>query len=153
MIENAKYNFYKEQIKNADKNIKKIWDAIDQATNLNKNKSNKIRCIETADGELVYDEVAIANTLNNYFPDVGSKLAENIPSGYTAEIPRMKYIRDSVFLAPTSKNEMIKLIHELNNTNFTGPDGISCKILKQFHSFFLDPLLVHIVNRASDVHW
>ena len=70
----------------------------------------------------------ITKELGSYFANVGKHFANKIPQGkhdikhYLDKIP---YNDHSIFLTPTSKIEMIKLIGSLKNKNSSGHDGIS----------------------------
>ena len=88
----------------------------------------------------------------NYFANVGKDFANKIPQGkhnikhYLDKIP---YNDHSIFLTPTSKTEMIKLIGSLKNKSSSGHDGISNRILKGItHS--ISELLSIIFNKSLE---
>ena len=55
----------------------------------------------------------------------------------------------SIFLTPTSKTEITKLISSLKNKNSSGHDGISNKILKGITQSIVDPLNI-IFNKSME---
>ena len=55
----------------------------------------------------------------------------------------------SIFLTPTSKTEITKLISSLKNKNSSGHDGISNKILKGITENIVEPLNI-IFNKSME---
>jgi len=147
LIEITRQNYYKEQVKEAGNNNKKVWQCINEATNNVSKKSSKILSIDDGNGEMIDDEQEIANVFNNFFTNIGKNIAAKIDNSYNFPLPSINYNPHTIFLNPVNKNEVIKYIHELNNSNSTGPDGISSKIIKLYHNIFID----HIVNIINNI--
>ena len=82
----------------------------------------------------------------------GKTLQNKIPQGkhnikhYLDKIPQNNH---SIFLTPTSKTEMIKLIGSLKNKNSSGHDGISNRILKGITQSISEPLSM-IFNKSLE---
>ena len=94
----------------------------------------------------------ITKELGDYFANVGRDFANNIPQGkhdikhYLAKIPQNHH---SIFLPPTSKTEITKLIRSLKNKNGSGHDGISNRILKGITQSINEPLSI-IFNKSME---
>ena len=84
-------------------------------------------------------------TCNKYFVEVGIKLAEKIdnpPTNYKINYPQIK---ESMFLKPVDRNEIVSVIKSLKENSSPGHDQITSKLIKKFHINILTPL-VHIIN-------
>ena len=56
-------------------------------------------------------------------------------------------IQQSIFLIPSSANEVFNALHALKKTNSTGPDGINSKVLQMSACYISEPL-AHIINQS-----
>ena len=59
-------------------------------------------------------------------------------------------LSNSIFLTPSTNNEIYNVIQNLNKSNSTGPDGISSKILQLSVSFVSSPL-TYIINKSFEL--
>ena len=90
--------------------------------------------------------------MSTYFANVGKQFAEKIPIGkhgirhYLQKIPSNDH---SIFLRPTNKTEITKLISSLKNKNSSGHDRISNKILKGITESIVEPLNI-IFNKSLE---
>ena len=97
-----------------------------------------------------YSPAVIANSLGKYFSEVGSNFANKIPASkkcindYLNNIPLNE---KSLFMQPTTENEVLKLIGSLPNKGSSGFDEISNIILKEI-KMEITPILVHIFNES-----
>ena len=96
-----------------------------------------------------------ANTFNDHFSTIGSKIERKIPWApgnfsdyfYKKDKHGKHYINPdnfSFFLSPTVPIEVEKIIDDLNIKKSTGPNGIPVfilKIFKQFFAFWLSKLI------------
>ena len=78
-IKTAK-NSYCEKLINLNKNnSKKLWQTLEHLVNF-KSKTNKVpQSIVSDQGDDLYDLLNFANEFNNYFSEIGSRMAEKIP--------------------------------------------------------------------------
>lgn len=145
IIQKCKCDYYKEQIKNCEHDLKKIYKIINEATNqINAKNSEKIQ-IKDNNKSFVNDK-EMANFCNNYFVNVGIQMANKINN------PNKKFQLQhvpisSMFLRPVREREIIEQIHSLKNNCTPGIDNVSSKLIKQFHIFLIKPL-IHIINLA-----
>ena len=80
LIEKTKTEYFTSIINNA-RNPKEMWKTINKITN-KKSKTTNITKI-VVDDEIIEEPEVIANTFNNYFNDVGTILAQNLPESTT----------------------------------------------------------------------
>ena len=91
-----------------------------------------------------YDSESITNSFNEFFSSVGESLAKQ----QTCKAPQnsKKYLRSlnqyktSIFLPPTTTNEILALIKNLQNKRSSGYDNISNLLLKSLSAQITVPL-------------
>ena len=92
--------------------------------------------------QIINDPVQIANTMNNYFTNIGPELAKKIQN--TTENDFMSFLgkenQQSMYMFKTNSNEVSKLISKLNNKKSSGFDDLSAKFLKLCSPFISAPL-------------
>lgn len=147
LLKNTKNDYYKTQINQAGPNYKKIWNIInsirggDQKNNIENNDIILERNIR------VSNNTAKSNEFNKFFVDIGKNMSQKIPK---TNLPKIFLsdikVKQSLFLDPITKNEMVIIIANLKNNSAPGPDRINAKTLKTIHVNILMPL-VHIINQ------
>jgi len=143
LINNVKNSFYREKIIESANNSRNTWKIINEMTNNNrKTAETQIKEIVDDNGNIHTDSTNIANTLNNYFTDIGTYLANQIP---TEDMKFEKLNPNSLFIGPTTTVEISNIINSLKNKSSSGPDSISNTLIKQHIQFFTKPL-THIIN-------
>ena len=131
--------------------IPENWSLINTITGRTKKRETIIESLKI-DNIKTSNSSKITNELSTYFANVGKQFAHKIPSGkhdikhYLQKIPPNDY---SIFLTPTSKTEITKLISSLKNKNSSGHDGISNKILKGITESIVEPLNI-IFNKSME---
>ena len=101
--------------------------------------------------ELVSDRHGIANVFNKHFANVGIRTVKESVAANNSE-QRNKFedylppsSLSSLFLTPTSKEELINIVNLLKPGGAEGIDSSSTRLLKLIIANVAD-LLVHIVN-------
>ena len=144
---NAESMYFNELIDENKQSLKKMWNAFGPIINPHKyqKKTKKIEKL-IVDGKIVTDGASIANSFNDYFVNIGKKLAENIPKTLNFE----KYLgmksSHSMFLTPTTTEEISKELSKLNKNKSSGPDGIPVSIIKTCSNYLSKPLSFLINN-------
>ena len=87
----------------------------------------------------------IAESMNNYFVDVGENLAKNIP--IVASISSMPYNEFSMFLFPATDSETLKIVQNLKPKTSSGYDMIPNTVIKVLSPSILERLTV-IINQS-----
>ena len=92
----------------------------------------------------------IANSFNNYFAQVGSKLASEIPAVVKTHLDYLKSpLWNSFFLSPTSANEIEKVISSFKCSKAIGPFCIPIDVLKTIKTTISNPLEI-ILNESFE---
>lgn len=148
-IRETKNTYYKNEIKKAGKDIKKVWKTINDVTNSARTKK-LITHIETDEGKIEVHEnpKKIADLFNAHYTNIGEKLAKNIKNDNipttTNNIP---FNPNTIFLTPTTEIEIKQIIKNLKNNNSAGEDNIKTKTLKSTVDNITKPL-THIINNT-----
>ena len=91
----------------------------------------------------------MANMLNNYFSEIGQKLAANIELNNSANIRNSTlFITQrctSFYLQPITEFDILKHIRQLNPSKSTGPDGIPIKYIAM-SALIIAPVLTRLYN-------
>lgn len=111
----------------------KIWQNIRSIFGHSKNQE-KITLIDN--GIETKNNQEACNIFNKFFSTIGQNLANNIPASSTCPFQNIPRVRESIFLRPSSPNEIVFLIQNLNNKKSSGPDNIPAAILKANASIF-----------------
>ena len=135
-------------MKNTNKS-KKLWQLINRLIGKENNKKHIIESIKVNE-KLLDDPISITSELCDFFANVGEKYASKIPSNpYKTQeyINKIETNSTSLFLAPTSSQEIKNLIQLLTNKTSSGCDNISNNLLKQLTPSILEPLEI-IFNKS-----
>ena len=121
-----------------EQNYKKAWDItrflIDGKSNFSKNKVTEY----LVNNKKMTDPVAIANSFNDYFINVGKSLANTIVS----QIDPLSYIdksKNCITDISVTVNEVKAIVSQLNNSA-AGPDDLPASIMKQVSNEYCIPL-------------
>ena len=98
------------------------------------------------EGQKKEGSLNIAHEFNNYFVNVGPRLANSIKH---KSHPPDEYLNNpnlrSIFIMPTTDTEILKIVGKMKSKSSCGYDDISSKLLKQTINGIITPL-VHIIN-------
>ena len=139
-------NYYTEKAAAARDNISKSWTIINEITKRKKVAKNTISSIHTKEGKEITNQSEISNLLNLHFSTIGKNMAENCA---TANIDPLSYINHdelgSLFMSPTSPDEIMKLIDSLDLKKAAGSDGIPSHLIKKTKAI-IAPILSRLFN-------
>ena len=142
----SKKNYITSEIHLHKNNMKKTWGTLNSL--LGRNKQHKLPdFFHDNDGRKLNDAATIASNFNEYFTQIGSSLAEKIPppdSDFSSPL-RPTNTNSSVFLTPTTAEEIDDIVKKMKGSNTVGHDGISSNILKAILPE-INNVLVHIFN-------
>ena len=145
-IKSAKTQYFKTNLENT-KNSKETWDLINNLLN-KKQKKTTINNLKIESETITGDE-NISNAFNNFFVEIGPKLAANIPP---SDIDPTEYVRPCItefnFTAIT-KTVLAATIKQIHTNKAPGLDKISNKLIKLAGNVVYDSLL-HIFNLILD---
>ena len=93
--------------------------------------------------QLIIGEVTRSDS--HYFTDIGNQCADSIgPSSKQFNEYLIGNCTKSVFLHPTDKRDIVRIINELKPKNSRGHDGISSKLVKDLKNDIALPLSIMI---------
>lgn len=151
LLKKLKRQYEKEQIEKAGKkDLKKMWQTINNITNY---KVNKTTTTDLIPNEPFITPTEIVNEANEYYINVGKSLADKIkpindinlnPSPSTPHSPVNSFV-----LMNADLTEIISTINSLKGSSSSSQDHITSIILKQNKQFLAGPLL-HICNASFE---
>ena len=130
--------------------MKETWKTLNNL--LGRNKQTKLPdFFKDPDGNKITGSNKIANNFNDFFTNIGTKLANKInppDSDYVSPLKSKNKTKNSIFSkTPTNTDEIIKITKNLKSSNSSGIDDISTKLLKMIINE-IAPVLSHIFNRS-----
>ncbi|PNF39304.1 hypothetical protein B7P43_G16557 [Cryptotermes secundus] len=134
------------QIRTSGNKPKAMWDLIKEE--LGSRKKNKNIEISTEGGN-TQDPKIIANVFNEYYTSIAHKIL-NDKSLYTnkeANDNAVKYNNNSMFLIPTTEEEVVGIIKRLGNKKSTGIDDIPEYIIKKCYPKIISAL-TYTINQS-----
>ena len=143
----AKLDHFRNLLNEYRNDSKRLWSTINSLTGKIKNKNDSLEYI-TINGIKNYNKQNIANGFCDFFSNIGNKLASNIDKSNKSYKDFMSTSSsNSVFLHPTNKYEIEKIINSLKNKTSFGSDKISNSFIKSIKSEICHPLEI-IFNKS-----
>ena len=145
-IRQCEVNYYKDLFNDKKNSIKRLWTNLGHLLNPNKH-SNNSRPIDKLliDGKKIKDNSEIADTLNNYFADIGKNLSDNIPS---IKKSFKDYLKNptpaSIFLRPMNLVEVGREIDKLKSKK-SSLDKFKNDVIKFVKNLIIEGLTI-IIN-------
>ena len=147
--EQAKRKYYQGLVLASKHNMKFLWKTINDIAKYKKKTISLITELTCDTGEKITSSKEMANMLNNYFSEIGQKLAANIELTNSANIcSRTSFITQrctSFYLQPITESDILKHIRQLNPLKSTGPDGIPIKYIAM-SALIIAPVLTRLYN-------
>ena len=137
-------NYYKELFDRKSNSVRQLWKNLNTVCNLKGRKSsdNTIPAIRV-NGNKLDTAVEISNAFNVYFSTVADTLLSNRvnnPSKLDFSAYCHEPQKNSMFLEPVCKQEVLTEILRLDNLKSPGPDSLGPKIIKDIASIIIEPL-------------
>lgn len=143
VIKLAKKLYYCGKISTSSNKSKTMWSIINKET---KNIENRNTIKEIShNGLTITDPQSIANNFNDYFTSIPDKLISTLEPSNCSELFNFKSLDNSFFFEPVCISELFNIIRDLKNTNSSGFDDISTKIIKSCLPYIIFPLQ-HLIN-------
>lgn len=137
----SKTKYYQEYFTFNQSNVKNTWKGIRELISLKPKASVPPSKIKKADGTVTTNVKEIANEFNNFFANIGTKLATAIPSparSFSSYLPSLQ--PNSFYLFPTTTQEIECIILSFNTGKASGPYSIPTTLLKLLRSVISYPL-------------
>ena len=144
IIRRTKVKYYRDKCLEYKQNTSKLWKMINRITQNEVDKTNTIEYLKV-DNLDYYDSKAISEEFAKHFSQVGKEYAQKIPKPNKEIKHYLKLIQENVktmYMTPTNKYEIEKLIGELENKTSSGHDHVSNILLKKLKKSLLAPLEV-----------
>lgn len=141
----SKKSYITNKITTNKDNTKEMWKTLNNLLGRNK-KSQLPDFFTSANGENICDNKIIAEGFNNFFANIGIILANKISEPSNVKPSKTQTCNSSsLFIYPTSPDEILKITSKLKYSNSSGTDDISNNLLKQIIPSICD-VLSHIFN-------
>jgi hypothetical protein len=137
------------RISSAENKSKAMWDIVKVELGNQKKAKENIEINEN--GKNIQNPRDIANVFNEYYTSVAKKILSNNQVTKTNEINvnAVKYNSNSMFLTPTTEEEVVDIIKGLGNKKSTGIDDIPDYIIKKCYPR-IKTALTHIINLSFE---
>ena len=142
LLRHSRIKFIRDKCEEYKQNSRKLWELINRIVGKENNKKHVIDSIKIQEKN-IYDPKGITSELCNFFANIGEKYATNIPtdiSGTNEYINKIPTHGQTLFLLPTTQQEIKNLILKLPNKTSSGYDNISNILLKKLTNCLLEPL-------------
>jgi len=137
----AEKNHYANKLAAVNGNNGKTWKVLNQIL-MRTSTKNSIKSLN-CEGIEINSQQAIVNKLNDHFVEIGPTLADAI-SRPLIEVPST-VIPQSIFLSPTTENEILNIISDLKASSAKGYDQIPISLIKFCKQEFA-PILSYLIN-------
>ena len=151
ILRRSKEEYYRTKCYELKRNTSILWNLINKITHKLHDKSGAIDYLKV-DNIDIYDSKIISEEFAKHFSNVGTKFAKRITksnhtfSHYLQNIPPNS---SSIFMKPTDKSEIAKLIDSLPNKTSKGYDKIYNVLLKKLSPTICIPLEI-IFNKSLE---
>ena len=147
----SKREYYSQLVHDSKHSMRTLWKTINDITKFKKRSNLQITELLDEAGIKVTDHIKMANLLNDYFSEIGQKMAAKIdkPSATNTNStnPSIANRSNSFFFKPVSTTDILTYIQQLNVNKSPGPEDIPIKIIKMSASV-IAPVLEHLFNKC-----
>jgi hypothetical protein len=150
VIRNAKKLYWENKFTECKSNIKLTWKNLNNILHRTANKKDFPNYFINNEHQ-ISDHNDIANAFNQYYVNVGPKLAEQIRRHDNSLnfLPTVN-LTSSFFMQPTTPDEITTIIKLLKPKTSCGYDGISPKLVKSCDQHAIVMPLTHIANLSFE---
>ena len=144
LVRDSKRQYYMNFFEENKTNLKRTWEGIRNVVNISKKKKTAINSLSYKD-KCITDKVEIANSLNEFFVNIGNTVEEKIPQtnkNYKEYLGNR--VVNSFLPSPVMENEIEDIISKMNKSKAAGPNSIPTNILKMNVKILAKPLALLI---------
>ena len=144
-ILNAKTDHLKKQFESCKSNQIQKWNFIKKI--LNKNKSDEHKITLKNENVLISNQKAVATQFNNFFTNVGSDLANQLPpplTNYTQYLDSSE-IQPIFTFYEIDAHDIVPIIKQMDTKKAIGHDNIPARAIKE-NILVIAPILVFLIN-------
>uniref|UniRef100_A0A3B3BUC2 Reverse transcriptase domain-containing protein n=1 Tax=Oryzias melastigma TaxID=30732 RepID=A0A3B3BUC2_ORYME len=144
MLRKQKRSYYDKLLQRYVKDIRSTWKVINNV--MEKKKDNCFPNYIKKDNVTIEDKQEIVNEFNNFFVNVGAKLAEKIPVVSDMK-SKIDCNMNTMFLSGVSPSDVLEVVHQMKNKKSTDCHGIDMSLIKEVIHSILEPL-TYICNKS-----
>ena len=148
VLRSAKKKFYEAEFAKHTGNTKETWKILQTLIKSKRKTDDAPAQISGKTGDVITDDVNIAEQFNSFFTEIGKDLRKNIPTSSLDPLQLITNIDVDMDLELTNEAELVKIIKGLNDVG-AGADNISSKIFKLSYEVILKPIL-HLFNTCLE---
>ena len=127
LIRISKNKYFTNYFEENRTNVKKTWDGIRNLINVNKKSKTKINKL-LVNGSVTEDGLGIANTMNNYFVNIGSSVdAKTTFHSYMGEKNGTNF-----HVLDITQTDILEIIKNMHRGKSAGPFSVPIHILKDY---------------------
>ena len=143
--------YYAKLIENNKNNIKNMWRSLNEIIKKKPQKCDYPEQFKCEDGSVISNKNEISNKFNEYFVNVGPKLAEKIKVNENSNIYDYldQPIQNSMYLLPVTEKELIDTVNQCKSKSSEDFNGLSMNVLKKIINPLIKPFL-HICNLSFE---
>ena len=146
LLRKAKRNYFVHLFDCAKSNSKRTWKLLNNLLNYKKIPTEVNGPILDCNNKLVKSKQGMANIFNDFFSEIGSKIATQIPQ---TDEPDSQYLPDhfphSIFLQPVTNLEISSIYKNMKDSNAIDVNGLS----KSIFDNIIDDLLPQITKLCN----
>ena len=140
LIRKSKCEYFYSKFRNSRNNIKETWKTINSIIGRVTKVSTQSN-FKTDDAENITEPKNISNAFNNFFVDIGPKLASKIQhTGKNYFDYLIKPAQTCIFTKPIVPEEIVKIIGKFNPNKSPGHDNITNMVVKKVAPEISKPL-------------
>ena len=140
---NLRRDFYLAAFESAGRDSKKLWSVVKKLFGNNK-KGNKINSINGSS-----DPEIMANSINDFFADIGPSLADKIPDSMLNVDYEFREDHECFEFEHIGDDDIVKFLRSISNNKSTGIDGVPIRFRKMNVPLTVK-ILKFIVNLSLD---
>ena len=128
---NLKREFFTNKIASYDGDLKNTWKTINQVLN-KKSKTTHITSLEV-EGKTVSGDTAIAESMNNFFCEIGKTLSDKIPQSSNPLLDNDYEVNPKsvqFHFEPITVPQIEKVLGKFDTSKGSGPDGLANFFIK-----------------------
>ena len=145
VIKRSEENYHRSLISENSNNNRQLWKCFGKILNKKKIKHNRITSLEVGSTK-TNNQQQIVEEFNNFFSNIGHKLAKNIDNSNQDFKTYMDSPKpQSILLVRTNVEEITSLINKMQDKKASGYDSINAKFLK-LTSAYIAPIICDIFN-------
>ena len=145
----SKRKYYSEKLLQFQGDAKKTWRIMKEVIGKSKLIHSTLPRKIIINKNVIFEEKHIANAFNNFFINIGPKLADDIPTATRSFESYVQNTNETIKEEPITINELKDVFFSLKINKSAGYDEISFNVIKNCFGELCDPL-TYIFNLSFE---